>query len=441
MPRILSILAATLLALIAGCASLPPPEGRTATTAFADTSETRLGRALAAGVAANPGKTGVHPLREGTDAFAARVLLATAAERSLDAQYYIWHGDQVGYLLFEALWQAAGRGVRVRLLLDDLNTDGLDATIATLDAHPNIEVRLYNPVVERKRPRAQLPDRFHARQPPDAQQVVHRRQPGQHRRRPQHRQRVLRRRGRDRLRRSRRHRRRRCRARRVEGVRSLLEQRVRLSGSELRRGAGPGRCGRARGPLRVEPRGFGLRRLRRGRTRDAHRPRHARTDARIRVDNGAGRPRRSGEDARRDGLVRRAAVPGPRRSDGAAGADARPRVALPRSRGRRNRRARRARGSRREGPDTHQFARGDRRTRGARGLRQAPPGAARGWSNALRAQADGDARSARWTGMVRVGLVVRAPRQDVRRRPAIASSSARSTSTSARRTSTPRWAS
>jgi len=73
-----------------------------------------------------------------------------AAEKSLDAQYFIWHGDQVGYLLFEALWQAAGRGVRVRLLLDDLNTGGLDAVIATLDAHPNIEVRLYNPVLLRE---------------------------------------------------------------------------------------------------------------------------------------------------------------------------------------------------------------------------------------------------------------------------------------------------
>ena len=149
MRRALSLFAAALLALMGGCASLPPPEGRTATTALADTSQTRLGRALAADVATHPGRTGIHPLREGSDAFAARVLLAAAAERSLDAQYYIWHGDQVGYLLFEALWQAAGRGVRVRLLLDDLNTGGLDATIAALDAHPNIEVRLYNPIVER----------------------------------------------------------------------------------------------------------------------------------------------------------------------------------------------------------------------------------------------------------------------------------------------------
>jgi hypothetical protein len=101
MSRILVV--ATLAALVAGCASLPPPEGRTATTALADTSGTRLGRAVAADVAANPGKTGIHALPEGHAAFAARVLLASAAEKSIDAQYYIWHGDQVGYLLFEAL--------------------------------------------------------------------------------------------------------------------------------------------------------------------------------------------------------------------------------------------------------------------------------------------------------------------------------------------------
>ncbi len=135
--------------LVTGCATLPPPKDRVETTALTDTAGTRLGRAVAPGVAANPGKTGIHSLPDPRDAFAARVLLANAAEKSLDAQYYIWHGDQVGYLLFEALWQAAERGVRVRLLLDDLNTAGLDPTIAVLDAHPNIEVRLYNPLVSR----------------------------------------------------------------------------------------------------------------------------------------------------------------------------------------------------------------------------------------------------------------------------------------------------
>ena len=84
-----------------------------------------------------------------TDAFAARVLLAAAADKSLDVQYYIWHGDQTGFLLYEAMWRAAERGVRVRILLDDANTKGLDETLATLDAHPNIEVRLYNPLMQR----------------------------------------------------------------------------------------------------------------------------------------------------------------------------------------------------------------------------------------------------------------------------------------------------
>ncbi len=119
------------------------------TSALQDTDTTRLGRGVAPGLAAHPGKTGIYALSRGRDAFAARVLLAGAAERSLDVQYYIWHGDHTGYLLFEALWQAAERGVRVRLLLDDNNTSGLDATIAALDAHPNIEVRLYNPLVHR----------------------------------------------------------------------------------------------------------------------------------------------------------------------------------------------------------------------------------------------------------------------------------------------------
>lgn len=144
-----ALFVAALAALMGGCANLPPLEGRSETTALADTASTRLGRAVAADVAAHPGKSGVHAVPEPHDAFAARVLLASAAERTLDVQYYIWHDDTVGNLMFEALWQAAERGVRVRLLLDDMNTKGLDPTIAAMDSHPNIEVRLYNPLVQR----------------------------------------------------------------------------------------------------------------------------------------------------------------------------------------------------------------------------------------------------------------------------------------------------
>jgi putative cardiolipin synthase len=136
-------------ALISGCASLPSQEGRTRTTALANTAGTLVGRAVAADVAANRGKTGIYLLSDPHAAFAARLLLTAAAEESLDAQYFIWEGDQTGYLLFQALWQAAERGVRVRLLLDDYYTKGLDSTIAALGAHPNIEVRLYNPFTAR----------------------------------------------------------------------------------------------------------------------------------------------------------------------------------------------------------------------------------------------------------------------------------------------------
>jgi len=138
-----------LLALVSGCASLPSLEGRNETTAITDTAGTALARAVAPLVAAHPAQSGIHPLPIPADAFAARVLLAAAAEKSLDIQYYIWHGDQTGYLLYEAVWRAAERGVRVRILLDDANTEGLDGTLATLDAHPNIEVRLYNPLLQR----------------------------------------------------------------------------------------------------------------------------------------------------------------------------------------------------------------------------------------------------------------------------------------------------
>ena len=228
-------------ALVAGCATLPPPKDRVETTALTDTAGTRLGRAIAPGVAANPGKTGIHALPDPRDAFAARVLLAGAAEKSLDVQYYIWHGDHVGYLLFEALWQAAERGVRVRLLLDDLNTKGLDPTHRHARRASEHRGAPLQPGRQSRQPRAQLRDRLLAREPAHAQQVVHRRQPGDGRRRTQHRRRVLRRRGRRHVRRPRRARRGAGGVRGVEGVRSLLEQRVRLSGVGFRRSANAGR--------------------------------------------------------------------------------------------------------------------------------------------------------------------------------------------------------
>jgi putative cardiolipin synthase len=139
------------LLTLAGCAQLPPLQGRSESRLDPDTADTRLGRAVQAEVARHaPGESGVFLLDQGRDAFATRVLLAEAAERTLDVQYYIWRNDMSGRLLFDALRRAADRGVRVRLLLDDLGSGGLDATLAALDAHPGLEVRLFNPFVQRR---------------------------------------------------------------------------------------------------------------------------------------------------------------------------------------------------------------------------------------------------------------------------------------------------
>nr|WP_144898707.1 phospholipase D family protein [Luteimonas cucumeris] len=108
-------------------------------------AQTALDRELVPLLARHPGQTGALMVPDGLDAFAARALSARSAGRSLDLQYYIWHDDLTGRLLGREAYQAAQRGVRVRMLLDDMNAEGLDTKLLLLDAHPNIEIRLYNP--------------------------------------------------------------------------------------------------------------------------------------------------------------------------------------------------------------------------------------------------------------------------------------------------------
>ncbi|WP_078573780.1 phospholipase D family protein [Thioclava marina] len=105
----------------------------------------RIARALAARLAKAADKNAVQLLTDPVDALAARLELVAAAEASLDLQYYIWQDDIAGALMLGALRAAAARGVRVRLLIDDNGTAGLDRTLAALDQLPNIEVRLFNP--------------------------------------------------------------------------------------------------------------------------------------------------------------------------------------------------------------------------------------------------------------------------------------------------------
>jgi putative cardiolipin synthase len=146
-----SVVAGLLLCAIAlgGCGSLPSLESRTPSHAFQDTASTPLGKTVAAEVARRPGLSGIEAVTDGRVAFGLRVALARAATRSIDIQTFIWHADATGMLLYEEMLRAAERGVRVRLLLDDVNTEGLDPIFALLDSQPNIELRLYNPFVGR----------------------------------------------------------------------------------------------------------------------------------------------------------------------------------------------------------------------------------------------------------------------------------------------------
>ncbi|MCE9658337.1 MAG: phospholipase D family protein [Burkholderiales bacterium] len=142
-------IAIVVLLLMGGCASLPAGYERTESRALEDTASTTLGRSAAELLKAHPGQSGFRPLPNGVDALLVRMVLAERAERSLDVQYYIWHDDLTGRLFANALLRAADRGVRVRILIDDVGTKANDEVVLSLDAHPNIEVRLFNPVASR----------------------------------------------------------------------------------------------------------------------------------------------------------------------------------------------------------------------------------------------------------------------------------------------------
>jgi putative cardiolipin synthase len=135
------------LLLASGCASLPENVYRTESFAYTDTATTRLGKSRSAEKRAHPGQSGFLLLNNGLDAFVARALLAQGADRSIDAQYYLLHNDLTGALFIDQLIKAADRGVRVRLLVDDMDLAGRDVGAAILDNHPNMEVRIFNPFI------------------------------------------------------------------------------------------------------------------------------------------------------------------------------------------------------------------------------------------------------------------------------------------------------
>lgn len=142
--------------LLTGCQSLslallpdnphqnrPPPIIAQSTTALTKSSSPLFN------LAANPDpehQSGYHVLATSSEAYSARRILSQQAQQTIDIQYYIWHNDKSGKQMLREVFAAGKRGVQVRLLLDDLNTDGeLDQVLSALDAQPNIAVRLMNP--------------------------------------------------------------------------------------------------------------------------------------------------------------------------------------------------------------------------------------------------------------------------------------------------------
>src|SRR5262245_65304992 len=120
---------------------------RTPSTAFTQPQTSTVGALFQEAADQHPGLSGFSVIQLGERALMARVAMADLAEKTLDAQYYIWDGDITGQILADRLLRAADRGVRVRILIDDhYQTEARDFQLAALDAHPNIEVRFFNPV-------------------------------------------------------------------------------------------------------------------------------------------------------------------------------------------------------------------------------------------------------------------------------------------------------
>ncbi|OTG80042.1 phospholipase D family protein [Acinetobacter sp. ANC 4648] len=131
---------------LSACSTLPKQDIIKPQFAYdIDTDDTHLAQIIAPLKKQNPDLTGYHILYDPLEAIAARIHLIDTAEKTLDLQYYIWDNDKIGALALYKIIQAADRGVKVRLLIDDNNAKSMEAVYLALDQHPNIEVKLFNP--------------------------------------------------------------------------------------------------------------------------------------------------------------------------------------------------------------------------------------------------------------------------------------------------------
>jgi len=140
------------LLLLAACAAPPIAVDKPHASAFRAMAATSLGRLTAAEAARHPGKSGFVVLDSGRHALLDRIALLDQAERAFDAQYYIWDSDRSGRYMAGRVLHAATRGVKIRLLIDDFTVAGRDTALLMLAAHPNVQVRVFNPTATRKGP-------------------------------------------------------------------------------------------------------------------------------------------------------------------------------------------------------------------------------------------------------------------------------------------------
>ncbi len=132
--------------LLAGCATVSFEQPKPYSIAITSTGDTALGKYAAHETAQHDGRSGFYPLRQGMDALGVRLRLAERAEKSIDMQSFLMKLDTAGAVMANALLKSADRGVRVRFLLDDVFTTVPDRSFLLMNQHPNIEIRIFNPV-------------------------------------------------------------------------------------------------------------------------------------------------------------------------------------------------------------------------------------------------------------------------------------------------------
>jgi putative cardiolipin synthase len=138
-----------LLLTLTACASIPAGFEQEPSFACKTPEQTRLGAFFGQYASTDPSLSGVRLLAHPREAFRARFGTAALAEKTLDLQYYLWKGDITGRLLLHRALEAADRGVQVRILIDDIYHSGRDLSYGAIDTHPNMEVRVYNPMGSR----------------------------------------------------------------------------------------------------------------------------------------------------------------------------------------------------------------------------------------------------------------------------------------------------